>query len=795
MSESVSYWILRILGIEAKPGEGATFTWLYEWSLPLWVSVLLLIAAEAVFLTFYFLENSRVPRWYRFLLAQIRVAAILIIFFMLAGTGLGIYRTGLPFLPVVVDDSLSMTAADYFDEPTLARIRESFPGMIDAPLTRWQVVQQLTLGKESSLLAELARSYRLRFFTISDQFGGGLDKIDAFREWIGQAEPRAESSRLGLSVRNILEQFRATTPAAIVLVTDGINTDGIGLVEASQVARLKGVPLVFVALGADSPIVDLEIGDLLAEDLVFVNDLVTFQCVLQARGAKGRKVQIKLRSADDGTVLAHAEQVIPEDQWREQVRLAYRPMQSGTWRYILEAEALPEERNAENNRLEKAVSVVEHKIRVLLAAGYPSWEYRYLRNLLQRDETIALRTVVQDADPAHTGQDAVALPGFPVRRDELAGYDVVMLMDFDPSGLSASVVQNILDFVDPPASQGRSKGGALILVAGPRYLPRSYWNTPLSRLLPVEPPSTTLSASAFTEAFRLRPTQLGLGSAGLQLGDTAEETVAIWQQLPPLYWFYPLGTPKAGARVLAEHPFRAMPDGNPFPLILIQYIGSGVVWMQATDETWRWRFRIGDFLFARYWVQTIRFLARSKLVGEATGARLTADRREYRLGESVMLRLQFAETRQAPASDQVEVLLSVGARAPQPFALRRSGTERGLFEGTLLRPTIGNYRVWYPATGIEGQMPETYFRVSAPVGEFERLAPDFAAMHAAAKNTGGLVLDMFQAQDLPRVLPPGRAVPVEPLPPKSLWNWWPVLATFLLILTGEWILRKLGGMM
>ncbi len=80
----------------------------------------------------------------------------------------------------------------------------------------------------------------------------------------------------------------------------------------------------------------------------------------------------------------------------------------------------------------------------------------------------------------------------------------------------------------------------------------------------------------------------------------------------------------------------------------MHYVGSGKVIFHATDETWRWRFRVGDVFFARYWVQTIRYLSRSKLLGKDRSAELTVDRREYRRGEPVRVRVRFLDDRQAP---------------------------------------------------------------------------------------------------------------------------------------------------
>ena len=120
----------------------------------------------------------------------------------------------------------------------------------------------------------------------------------------------------------------------------------------------------------------------------------------------------------------------------------------------------------------------------------------------------------------------------------------------------------------------------------------------------------------------------------MQLGDSPEQSRAIWQKLPPLYWMAEVSDLKPAARVLAEHPTRIGPDGKRLPLILMQYVGGGgKVLFHATDETYRWRRRVGDLYFARYWVQTLRFLVPSKLAEGDRSVRLSTDRRDYLLGE------------------------------------------------------------------------------------------------------------------------------------------------------------------
>ena len=97
------------------------------------------------------------------------------------------------------------------------------------------------------------------------------------------------------------------------------------------------------------------------------------------------------------------------------------------------------------------------------------------------DETIELHTVLQDADVEYAEQDKAALRVFPVRRDELFAYDAIILGDANPALLSAAALQNLADFADRPG-----KRGALVCLAGPRYMPQAYRDTPLERLMALE---------------------------------------------------------------------------------------------------------------------------------------------------------------------------------------------------------------------------------------------------------------------------------------------------------------------
>ena len=174
---------------------------------------------------------------------------------------------------------------------------------------------------------------------------------------------------------------------------------------------------------------------------------------------------------------------------------------------------------------------------------------------------------------------------------------------------------------------------------------------------------------------------------------------------------------------------------------------------------------------------------------------LAADRREYLEGEAVRLRASFADERMAPAEDEgVAVVVERSGRKTDQLQLRRTAVGRGVFEGTLDRLPPGNYHAWITSPSVEGLTPAADFAVLPPHGELANVRMDATEMRRAAELTGGQFYTFADAERLLDDLPPGRPVPIESLPPRPLWNRWPVLAVFLGLLIAEWILRKRKGM-
>jgi hypothetical protein len=755
----------------------------------------------AMMLVVYWHESSTAGRVWKVLLAGIRTALIAIVLLMLFGWTVQRHRTDLADVVVVLDDSASMSTVDSYDDAVLAAeiSRRLAKLEVDEP-TRLNLARTLLLEHDADLLTELDRRYNLRCYLAGASAralgGDPSEMLPALMQVVAE-QP---ASRLGNCLRDVLEAQRGRPTAAVIVLTDGVTTDGKSLTDAAQVARRKSVPLFLVGLGSDRPARDLRLSDLLADEAAFVGDMLHFDVKLTAEGYTGNTV-VRLKRSGENQPLAEVETTLDKDGGAKPIRLVYRAEEPGEFEFVVEVAPRDGEANVENNRLTRKVVVREETIRVLLAQAYPSYEFRFLKQMLLRElnsrqpadgKAAGFRTVLQEADLEYGETDKTAERAFPASRDELFQYDVLIFGDVNPSLLSPSILNNIYEFVTV-------RGGGVIFIAGPRHTPVAYRDTPLAPLFPMNLDTVSVpdSDAVLAESFRPRLTPLGLASPMMQLADTAIANEKLWrEELTPLRWFASVPDLRPGVRVLAEHPTRRTDRGTPLPIICLQFVGAGKVVFHSTDETYRWRIRVGDVYFARYWIQTIRYLCRAKLLAGNRAAELSTDREEYRRGDAVNLQVRFLDDRLAPEQDDgVMVVVERAAGQRRNMTLRRQASERGVFAGSAGPLEGGQYRAWIAAPTLAGEPPSRQFTVVTPPGELARTQMDMAELREAAKITGGKFYTFASASRLLGDLPRGRQVRIESLPPEPIWNA-PIFALlFVGLIAGEWLLRKRVGML
>ena len=799
-------WLLRRLAerlgvTPAGVGESFRPHVLYEQALDQGPLLLILVGSLAMILWLYRREGPGRPVL-KLVLAGLRFSLVLLTLFMLTEAVLSIERTGLPYFVVMVDDSASQGVVDQYGD---AKARDAANALAKdagrAEVDRLALAQGYLARDDGRFLRELQKKHRVKVYFVSDAARGlpeinKPDQIPAVLDLIRKAEPRGDQSRLGAGIRQVLTELRGVPPTAIVLLTDGQTTEGETVARAAEFAARKGVPLYPIGLGDPDAPRDIELSELLVDDVVFVDDLVRFNPKLTARGFAGQELTVRLKrrlaSAGEGAPAQELSVVkvkAPPDGQAARVELQHRPKEVGQVTYIVEVDPQPREQQAGNNRVEKLVSVREEKLKVLYVDSEPRYEFRYLKNFLDREKTIDLDVVLQASDPQYSVQDLAALANFPSSADELNAYDAVILGDVDPSFLSGSQMTNLAKFVT-------DRGGGILFVAGENYDPLTYRGTPLEPLLPVDlagARNPTAIAGASTTGFRPALTVEGRSNPIFRFADDDAASARIWAGLPELLWYFEAPKKKPAAVVLAEHPRQAGPDG-PLPVMVYQISGAGKSMFHAVDDTWRWRFRAGDRYFGRFWTQTIRFLARSKLLGQKK-AEIRTERRRYTRNQPVEVRVRFPNPGDAPAGGEVAVEVEQRGRGSRRLVLRAAAGARNIFEGVIPRVVEGQYEVrLLPPPVLEGGLPTTRFDVDPPAGERERVEMNQAELAQAAKVSNGKFYLPAEAGRLLDDLPVPQQVPLDTDPPIPLWNTWPVLVLFLTVLVAEWVLRKRAKM-
>lgn len=787
-------------GTSATNEANVELTFESTWNVAAWIPLTVFMLAAAGVFYLYFMTPSRISRRVRLTLLCLRLLLVGLVLWMMFGLAVRRYRTDLPDLILLLDDSASMTTSDRWPTPEAAQDVKAYVQQagLDGD-TRFHQLQTMLLKDQASLLTTLDHRYRLKINRLSTRVPSTIEADRAqFMERLRGMEAAHDVSDLGDRIRDIVDSQRGRPTAAIVVVTDGISTRGRNWDDAANYARTKGIPLFLVGVGNDRPAQDIEIKDLLAEEVVYVNDIVDFSFALASVGYENDEVTVRLHLAGDDRTLATTVLTAGSDRQIVRGSLRYRVRDEGVFDFVVETDARDGETDVENNVRQVRVEVRNQTIRVLYVQHSPSYEYRFLKNVLGRKTTgedgteqnpVQLHTVLQEADLDYVATDETALRVFPVQREELFSYDVLILGDADPSYWTSGVMENMRQFVV-------ERGGGLLLMAGPRYMPHQFAGTPLEDLFPtharqIELPDghTTLNAP-----FRPQPTPIGMTIPFLMLGDDPTDELSFWSNLPPFYWVASVNALKPGVMVLAEDATRTNSQGQRIPIITLQYVGAGKVVTHWTDETYRWRYRRGDVVFSRYWQQVVRYLSRGGLGGNRQ-VELTSDRKQYVRGEQVQLRVRYLDDRLAPAADDgVTVMLEQSAGRKRRLTLERTSAERGIFEGTLYNLDEGIYHGWIASPTMTGVESQCDFEVHVPPGEFAKLEAATAEMRQAAKTSRGKYYPVLKSKQLPHDLPEGRHVRIESLTPEPIWNSWKIASLFVVLIGSEWFLRKRMGM-
>ena len=476
------------------------------------------------------------------------------------------------------------------------------------------------------------------------------------------------------------------------------------------------------------------------------------------------------------------------------VEFRIHPARTGRLSFRVEVLPLAAEDETDNNVERVELRVLDDKLRVLYVEGYPRYEYRYLKNILLREETIRSSVLLLSADAEFAQEGSDPIRRFPETAEELGQYDVVLFGDVDPTGawLSPAQARLLVEFVG-------DHGGGFGLIAGERHAPHRFRGGTLARLIPVriDPEFLGRYDRTLSTTFHPRLTPAGEQSRLFRFERAPQVSRQIFESLPGLYWMARSLGPRPGAEVLAEHPSLHTLTGG-MPLVVVGRYGAGRVLFVATDDTWRWRRHTGEFFHDTYWVQLCRMLMRPSDPGQDRRLLIRPDRRTYAFGDRVEVRVEVTDPELLASLDSSLTVAMLDARsAPQAtFCAQRVGASSNVFEASFVPAQPGSFTVRCPEVVPRAGRRAASALIRVETSNLEARHPE--ANHdlliRLAEQTGGQVVDLDQLPEvLSRIRDRGVAVPDDIA--ESLWDSKLVLVLFVSLISLEWGLRKVLGLL
>ena len=747
-------------------------------------------AAALWFGWLYLIDGRRPSLWIKVPLLVFRLIALAALLAMLLQPMLRLSRSDRmrSTVAVLADDSQSMG----FRDPRLtgdraARTNRATGGRA-TNMTRAEVVARAV--NREQLIQELSRRYNVRLYRFSgdtkpEALPTDAKKLAAYQLALTPDPKRGNSTQMGTALTRVLEDIAGQRVSGALILSDGGSNLGDDPAAVAERAKSQGLIVSTLGVGDPTPTKDLSITEVLADEVVRKDNIVQVFAGISHRGYEGKTVSVTLKRGGV-TVGTQALKLGPGAR-KQSVTFTYTPKEVGAFTYTASASVLPQEITEKNNRRTFLQRVVDKQLKLLYVEGEPRWEYRYLKNAILRDKQIKFSCLlVTGASSRSGGEGNVPIYGFPSDEKGLFEFDILIMGDVPRTYFNDAQVRNIRRFVE-------DRGGSLVVIAGEKHMPHEYKGSSLDAVFPVELPAFAEQVTT-SEPFQIERTEAGMQDPILRMSDDPSENERIWRELPGIFWNAGVERAKPGATVLGVNPVRSNVNGKRV-ILAVQNFGAGKCFVTLTDSTWRWRWRVGDRHFYKFWGQVIRTLTPKEPPGGNRFVQLNADRTEYILGDRVSLHARILDAFYRPIkSPKVTATLTGETGGDRQITLTAIPGSPGLFSADFLAERTGKFELSLSSPANPGAKASTAFLVQSIALESQQPEMNEALLQKVAAAGGGRY---YFPDELRRWMDSLRAndFTVKSESEFELWDAPLILLLFIIPLSLEWIIRKRTGLM
>ncbi len=735
--------------IDYRVSSGLLDSFTEWWHMPALVACVAAVAAFILWI--YHLDASEIPRWKGAPLALLRIFTWTVLLLGL----LDISRTAeheISFpsrVAVLVDGSASMTlAAD-------ARPIQALPEQTAEEVSRAKAAKDILYN--SPLITSLRKVHEVSVWNFSSdseklallpqktQPTGRPSTQDASEEWQEKLLSLGTETRLGDALLNVMRREPDESLAGIILLTDGGNNAGVDPIQAASTVAKSSTEVHVIGLGSEQLPANVRVADLLAPTRIFPGDSFSITGYLQSQGLEGEIAQVELLEAEAGTMLnastKPASTVIDTTEVRLAadgellaVRFDLDGLDNPGSRVLAIRVIPPKTDSRSGDNLEAAdIEVVDGETQVLLLAGGPSREYRFLRNVLQRDQSFAVDVLLNSA-PTGISQDArKILDGFPESREALDEYDVVVAIDYDWEQLDPASTARLERWVSEDS-------GGLFFVAGNVFMESWLTNRRFEAIRNLHPVELRRGEQilltpqlAAIDPLPLRFSPDGNDSEFLWLSSNSIASQTIWSEFPGVYSCFDSSVAKPGATVYARvgrNEGLGLTRGGPIYLAG-QLYGSGTVFYAGSGELWRIR-GVDPAAHERLVTQMVRHVAQGRLLRGSSRGRLMLERDRYPVGESIVARIMETSGDIQP---EMAVISPDGQRIEVPV-VSDPVRSRGL-QGSFVVSSEGSWQIALTIDGNRSDRTVRRIQATLPDRELARPKLERELLSQIATTTGG----------------------------------------------------------
>ncbi|KAB2909408.1 MAG: hypothetical protein LC102_02365 [Ignavibacteriales bacterium] len=565
------------------------------------------------------------------------------------------------------------------------------------------------------------------------------------------------------SIFNFIKK-NSTGNATITIVSDGVITDGN---DPLLLSEKVGFPVFTVAIGDSSAKKDISVDNVAYNEFVIRGSKTPIAPTVSVYGFPESEIGLSL--SENGKVIAK-KTVSVEKNGTTSVIFDYQPATVGIKKLTVKAEEFPEEINVANNGFPFFINVIDNRKKVLVLSGAPTPDVSFVKNALEGDSSLTVRSMTFDSSPQPLEKD--------INNSVFDSTGVLFLLNFPSNAVPTDVFNTVLKLI--------SERNVPFFILINQY-------SSLSGLKKIEPYlPVTIQTGAGTDYEAQPGIAQGIEKDPLFYANTQSD-LKDWDNLSPVFVPNLRGVVRPESKVIAwvKINSRVLSD----PMIISRNFGNKRSLAIIASDIWKWKLKaknanlFDDFLFSTAkWLGAVRDKKRFSV---------RTNKQFYSRNEEVEFIAEVYNESFDPVSD-AEVRLNLKTPSGNnSFTLTPTGA--GVYIGSYQPQNSGDHS--YFATASLDSKPIGTDNGVFNVGDvdIEMVDPytNASFLRTLCSITNGSFYTGQNYSDLFKELEKYNekaAKEFKESRSKNLWvNPW-LLGFLILLLSTEWFLRKREGM-